>query len=30
MSAAIGSAEQAITSGVVKLPAGMKPEEARA
>src|SRR5438270_980187 len=28
MSAAIGSAEQAITSGVVKLPAGMKPEEA--
>jgi len=30
MSAAIGSAEQAITSGVVKLPAGMKPEEASA
>src|SRR5258707_8017746 len=28
MSAAIGSAEQAITSGVVKLPAGMKPEDA--
>src|SRR6266480_1986251 len=28
MSAAIGSAEQAVTSGVVKLPAGMKPEEA--
>src|SRR5438067_846032 len=28
MSAAIGSAEQAITSGVVKLPAGMKSEEA--
>jgi putative transport protein len=28
MSAAIGSAEQAITSGVVKLPPGMKPEEA--
>src|SRR4030081_2064926 len=28
MSAAIGSAEQAITSGVVKLPEGMKPEEA--
>jgi putative transport protein len=30
MSAAIGSAEQAVTSGVVKLPAGMKPEEASA
>ncbi|WP_258767228.1 hypothetical protein [Bradyrhizobium arachidis] len=30
MSAAIGSAEQAITDGVVKLPAGMKPEEATA
>src|SRR4051812_13411639 len=30
MSAAIGSAEQAITSGVVKLPEGMKPEEATA
>ena len=28
MSAAIGSAEQAITSGVVKLPEGMKPEDA--
>jgi putative transport protein len=28
MSAAIGSAEQAVTSGVVKLPAGMKPEDA--
>ncbi|MDH2384994.1 transporter [Bradyrhizobium sp. CER78] len=28
MSAAIGSAEQAVTSGVVKLPEGMKPEEA--
>jgi putative transport protein len=28
MSAAIGSAEQAITSGVVKLPPGMKPEDA--
>jgi len=28
MSAAIGSAEQAVTSGVVKLPPGMKPEEA--
>src|SRR6478672_3532461 len=28
MSAAIGSAEQAITSGVVKLPEGMKPEQA--
>src|SRR6478735_7785183 len=28
MSAAIGSAEQAITSGVVKLPDGMKPEDA--
>jgi putative transport protein len=28
MSAAIGSAEQAVTSGVVKLPTGMKPEEA--
>src|SRR5436189_4345287 len=28
MSAAIGSAEQAITSGVVKLPAGVKPEDA--
>src|SRR3954468_14575253 len=28
MSAAIGSAEQAITSGVVKLPAGMKAEDA--
>src|SRR4029078_8465578 len=28
MSAAIGAAEQAITSGVVKLPAGMKPEDA--
>src|SRR2546429_3872748 len=28
MSAAIGSAEQAITSGVVKLPAGLKPEDA--
>src|SRR5215213_10993700 len=28
MSAAIGSAEQAITSGVVKLPSGMKPEDA--
>jgi putative transport protein len=28
MSAAIGSAEQAITSGVVKLPAGMTPEDA--
>jgi putative transport protein len=28
MSAAIGSAEQAVTSGVVKLPPGMKPEDA--
>src|SRR5512139_3443713 len=28
MSAAIGSAEQAVTSGVVTLPAGMKPEDA--
>jgi len=28
MSAAIGSAEQAITSGVVKLPDGVKPEDA--
>jgi len=28
MSAAIGSAEQAITSGVVKLPDGIKPEDA--
>ena len=28
MSAAIGSAEQAVTSGVVKLPAGMKAEDA--
>ncbi|MDA9410252.1 aspartate:alanine exchanger family transporter [Bradyrhizobium sp. CCBAU 45384] len=28
MSAAIGSAEQAVTSGVVKLPAGMAPEAA--
>jgi putative transport protein len=28
MSAAIGSAEQAVTSGVVKLPEGMRPEEA--
>ena len=28
MSAAIGSAEQAVTSGVVKLPDGMKPEDA--
>src|SRR3569623_349991 len=28
MSAASGSAEQAVTSGVVKLPAGMKPEDA--
>ncbi len=28
MSAAIGSAEQAITSGVVRLPPGMKPEDA--
>src|ERR1700751_1890805 len=27
-SAASGSAEQALTSGVVNLPAGMKPEEA--
>ena len=28
VAAAIGSAEQAVTSGVVKLPAGMKPEDA--
>ena len=28
MSAAIGSAEQAVTSGVVKVPEGMKPEDA--
>jgi putative transport protein len=28
MSAAIGSAEQAVTSGVVKLPPGMRPEDA--
>jgi putative transport protein len=28
MSAAIGSAEQAVTSGVVKLPEGVKPEDA--
>src|SRR3954452_5903098 len=28
MSAAIGSAEQAVTSGVVKLPPGMNPEDA--